>query len=176
MKCGPPAERLWGDSKRSYIDACIAVWQERQRGRLADTLDHAGHDQHCSALDSSGHRGCGVGWSLLRLTTARDCFRDLFPDHALNHSLVATNLEQPHQHRLRTPGERAMKRIIKGFEKDDEDHWRAILDCDHRQHVRHDPPLVTRTWVLTPEGRDSRLGMELDCKRCDEELDAPGDN
>jgi hypothetical protein len=62
-----------------------------------------------------------------------------------------------------------MKRRIVGYDRDDEGHWRAILDCGHPQHVRHDPPLTTRTWVLTEEGRASRLGVELDCKRCDEE-------
>ena len=62
-----------------------------------------------------------------------------------------------------------MNQKITGFEKDDEGHWRAILECGHRQHVRHDPPMTTREWVLTPEGRDSRLGFELECKRCDEE-------
>lgn len=62
-----------------------------------------------------------------------------------------------------------MKRRIVGYDNDDEGHWRAVLDCGHPQHVRHDPPLVTRTWVLTEEGRASRLGVELDCKRCDEE-------
>ena len=64
-----------------------------------------------------------------------------------------------------------MQRIITGYEKDDEQHWRAILDCGHRQHVRHDPPLASREWVLTKAGRDSRLGFALNCKRCDETLD-----
>lgn len=62
-----------------------------------------------------------------------------------------------------------MHRIITSFELDDENHWRAILDCGHRQHVRHDPPLSTRAWVLTENGRASRLGFALNCKRCDEE-------
>jgi hypothetical protein len=62
-----------------------------------------------------------------------------------------------------------MKRKITDFDKDDENHWRAILDCGHRQHVRHDPPLSTRNWVLTEEGRATRIGFDLDCKRCDEE-------
>ena len=62
-----------------------------------------------------------------------------------------------------------MRRRIVGYDCDDEGHWRALLDCGHPQHVRHDPPLVTREWVLTEEGRASRLGQELDCKRCDEE-------
>ena len=62
-----------------------------------------------------------------------------------------------------------MKRRIIDFDQDDESHWRAILDCGHPQHVRHDPPLRSREWVLTEDGRFSRLGQELDCKKCDEE-------
>ena len=42
------------------------------------------------------------------------------------------------------------------------------MECGHRQHVRHDPPLVSRPWVLTPAGREARLGAELDCKACEE--------
>ena len=62
-----------------------------------------------------------------------------------------------------------MNRKIIGFEKDDEGDWRAELDCGHYQHVRHKPPLVTREWVLTEEGRREKLGVELDCKKCDAE-------
>jgi hypothetical protein len=62
-----------------------------------------------------------------------------------------------------------MKRRITGYEKDDEGHWRAELECGHYQHVRHNPPLVNREWVLSKEGRDSRLGFELNCKHCDAE-------
>jgi hypothetical protein len=64
-----------------------------------------------------------------------------------------------------------MKQPITGFDKDDEGHWRAILKCGHAQHVRHDPPLTSRLWVLSAGDRASRLGLELDCKRCDEESD-----
>jgi hypothetical protein len=63
----------------------------------------------------------------------------------------------------------SMKQEITGFEQDEEHQWRAILACGHRQHVRHDPPLTTRPWVLTETGRASHVGLELDCKRCDEE-------
>jgi hypothetical protein len=66
-----------------------------------------------------------------------------------------------------------MKQKITGFDKDDEDHWRAILECGHRQHVRHDPPLRTRHWVLTLAGRNSRVGIELDCQLCDQECHSP---
>ena len=86
--------------------------------------------------------------------------------------MVAANLATQNQHRLHTHfRKQSMKQKIIGFDKDDEDHWRAILECGHRQHVRHDPPLTSREWVLTSEGRDSRLGFELECKRCDEEAD-----
>lgn len=63
-----------------------------------------------------------------------------------------------------------MKRRITGFHKDNEQDWVAELDCGHNQHVRHKPPMTTREWVLTEEGRRTRLGYELDCKRCDEEI------
>ena len=62
-----------------------------------------------------------------------------------------------------------MKQQIVGFEQDELGDWRAILACGHRQHVRHNPPLVNRPWVLTQAGRDSFVGHELDCKLCDEE-------
>lgn len=61
-----------------------------------------------------------------------------------------------------------MKQKIIGFNQDDENDWRAKLACRHLQHVRHKPPLVTREWVLTEEGRSEKLGAELDCKKCDE--------
>ena len=68
-----------------------------------------------------------------------------------------------------------MKQKITGFETDEEGHWRAILECGHRQHVRHDPPMSTREWVLTSDGRDSKIGFELYCKRCVEEPDPVDD-
>jgi hypothetical protein len=60
-------------------------------------------------------------------------------------------------------------RKIVAFHQDSENHWVADLDCGHTQHVRHDPPWTTRKWVTTPEGRSSRLGTELLCKKCDPE-------
>lgn len=61
-----------------------------------------------------------------------------------------------------------MKRRIQGFHRDEQGDWVADLDCGHGQHVRHNPPWSQRPWVLTGDGRTGRLGMELDCKRCDE--------
>lgn len=55
---------------------------------------------------------------------------------------------------------------IIGYHLDEEQHWVAQLACGHFQHVRHDPPMVERPWVLTKEGRDSFLGYELKCVKC----------
>lgn len=60
-----------------------------------------------------------------------------------------------------------MKQPICGYHRDEEEHWVAELVCGHNQHVRHDPPWQLRPWVTTPEGRNEKLGMELDCKKCD---------
>ena len=56
-----------------------------------------------------------------------------------------------------------MERRVTGFHQDGEGHWVAELECGHNQHVRHDPPWECRPWVVTPEGRRSRLGMRLNC-------------
>jgi hypothetical protein len=60
-----------------------------------------------------------------------------------------------------------LQQKIVGFHQDDEGHWVAELACGHSQHVRHDPPLVSRPWVLTAAGRQQFLGFELLCKLCD---------
>lgn len=60
-----------------------------------------------------------------------------------------------------------MNRPITGFHQDDLSDWVAELSCGHGQHTRHDPPLVSREWVLSAEGRASQIGALLDCVRCD---------
>ena len=62
-----------------------------------------------------------------------------------------------------------MRRKIIAFHLDEKQHWVADLECGHKQHVRHQPPLVSREWVLTESGRTGHLGTELDCILCDEE-------
>lgn len=61
-----------------------------------------------------------------------------------------------------------MKQAITHFHTDDEQHWVADLACGHTQHVRHDPPWQSRPWVATEEGRASKIGSMLECKKCDE--------
>jgi hypothetical protein len=63
-----------------------------------------------------------------------------------------------------------MDRRIVGYHQDEERHWVAELECGHNQHLRHDPPWTVRPWVITPQGRDSRLNTVLNCRKCDEGL------
>ena len=60
------------------------------------------------------------------------------------------------------------KQSIVGYHLDAENHWVAELICGHFQHVRHEPPWWVRPWVLTEEGRNSMIGYELNCKKCDQ--------
>lgn len=59
-----------------------------------------------------------------------------------------------------------MKARIAGFHQDEEGHWVATLACGHTVHMRHQPPWTVRPWVLTPEGRATYVGVEIDCTRC----------
>ena len=60
-----------------------------------------------------------------------------------------------------------MKRKITGFHLDEFNDWVAELACGHGQHVRHKPPFINRPWVTSKEGRENKLRVFLDCKRCD---------
>ncbi len=61
-----------------------------------------------------------------------------------------------------------MHRTIESFVQDDTGEWVAVLECGHRQHVRHRPPWQERPWVLSAEGRVARIGSPLVCRICDE--------
>lgn len=60
-----------------------------------------------------------------------------------------------------------MQRQIIGFDIDGEGDRVALLDCGHRQHVRHRPPFVNRAWAESEAGRAAMMGEALDCVRCD---------
>lgn len=68
-----------------------------------------------------------------------------------------------------------MERVMVGFECDDVGDWVALLECGHRQHVRHRPPWQERLWVVTSEGRREHLGTPLECVVCDEDAQEGGD-
>ncbi|MCH7329074.1 DUF3565 domain-containing protein [Acinetobacter modestus] len=61
-----------------------------------------------------------------------------------------------------------MQQAIVGFHLDEENHWVADLACGHTQHVRHEPPWQNRPWVLTGQGRKEKLGVMLECKKCED--------
>lgn len=60
-----------------------------------------------------------------------------------------------------------MQRAITGYRRDDDDDLVAELTCGHGFHMRHRPPMTSRPWTLTPEGRDAMLGTAVECVRCD---------
>ena len=62
-----------------------------------------------------------------------------------------------------------MQQTIIGFHLDEENDWVADLACGHAQHVRHNPPWQNRPWVMTKEGRKEKLGVMLECKKCDQQ-------
>lgn len=57
-------------------------------------------------------------------------------------------------------------RHILGFETDVAGDWLASLDCGHRRHIRHRPPLSEYPWVLDAAGRAARVGASIECDRC----------
>ncbi|MFT6387719.1 MAG: hypothetical protein ACJAUP_001091 [Cellvibrionaceae bacterium] len=61
-----------------------------------------------------------------------------------------------------------MKNPTKNYHKDPEDDGIAERECGHFQHVRHDPPWTSRPWAESNTGRDSKLGLELNCRKCDQ--------
>lgn len=60
-----------------------------------------------------------------------------------------------------------MKQRINDFHQDEEGFWVAKLSCGHGLHMRHRPPWQVREWVLNPEGRATRIGTLVECKKCD---------
>ncbi len=60
-----------------------------------------------------------------------------------------------------------MKRQIVAYHQDELHDWVAELDCGHFQHIRHNPPWMNRPWVCTQAGRESKLGAQLNCVKCD---------
>jgi hypothetical protein len=57
-------------------------------------------------------------------------------------------------------------RKVVGFHQDESLNWVADLECGHQQHVRHNPPWITRHWVTSPQGRLDHIGLEFVCSGC----------
>jgi hypothetical protein len=65
-----------------------------------------------------------------------------------------------------------LKSPIIAYHQDDEQHWVAELACGHNQHVRHNPPWINRPWVTSLTGRQSTIGVLLECVKCDRHEDS----
>lgn len=61
-----------------------------------------------------------------------------------------------------------MKQKICAYHQDAAFDWVAELECGHYQHVRHNPPWANRPWVETEKGRISKLGLQLECNKCNQ--------
>lgn len=66
-----------------------------------------------------------------------------------------------------------MKQPVIDFHLDEFEHWVADLACGHTQHVRHDPPWQNRYWVISQQGRNDKIGFQLNCVECDKENNVP---
>ena len=60
-----------------------------------------------------------------------------------------------------------METTITGFHQDAEGNWVADLACGHSQHMRHQPPWQRREWVTSAEGRETKIGVVIECPLCD---------
>ena len=69
-----------------------------------------------------------------------------------------------------------VERRIVGFHADEAGDWVAELECGHNRHVRHNPPWLTRDWVLTAVGRKKHLGHALECLSCIQGFDGSDGN
>jgi tellurite methyltransferase len=60
-----------------------------------------------------------------------------------------------------------MQRAITGYHRDDAGDLVAELACGHGFHMRHRPPMTSRPWTLTDEGRAAMVGTAVACLRCE---------
>lgn len=60
-----------------------------------------------------------------------------------------------------------MQRRVVGFTVDDEGDRVVLLDCHHRQHVRHQPPFRLAPWIEDATERERRVGTPWPCPLCD---------
>ena len=136
------AQKQWSSSRSSRCLAIQASWFETARPAGRGCTRYCGGTRNTTPL---GYRG------------------DLAACRGLRYCSLAPRGDSG-------LGEIVKRRVV-GFRQDEEGHWVAELECGHTQHVRHDPPWQVRPWVVTEEGREAHLGMELDCRLCSEEAD-----
>lgn len=75
---------------------------------------------------------------------------------------------------LATPSVAVVERQILALLPDADGQWVATLECGHRRHIRHRPPLSSYPWVLDDVERAARIGSTIECERC-ARLELPAD-
>jgi tellurite methyltransferase len=64
----------------------------------------------------------------------------------------------------------AVARKMLSFERDESSAgagaWVVLLDCGHRRHVRHRPPLSSYPWIDDADARAQAIGDRIECERC----------
>src|SRR5690606_27430989 len=64
----------------------------------------------------------------------------------------------------------SIPRTMLSFERAADGEWTVALDCGHRRHVRHRPPLSSYPWIDDPEGRAAHVGQLIECERCSQRI------
>jgi len=60
----------------------------------------------------------------------------------------------------------SISRVIVGVQREGADAVVLRLDCGHRRHVRHRPPLSSHAWVGSDAECEQRVGQRIECLRC----------
>lgn len=68
----------------------------------------------------------------------------------------------------------AIARRMLGFVVDVDGDWIAQLECGHRRHIRHRPPLSNFPWITDEAARAGKIGESIECPRC-ARLEVPED-
>lgn len=71
---------------------------------------------------------------------------------------------------MQVPSPPAVPRTIVELSREAEAEVILGLDCGHRRHVRHRPPLSEHPWVLDDSSSEARVGGSIECLRCGQRL------
>lgn len=150
--------RIEGDPRDGRVRRLVATEKSARHWAQRDPGDHAQTAAWFDALAPGELTALVATLRKLEASLRREPARGLPADEAARlHS--ACMADPP------TPPLAPLARIV-GFRTDAEGHAVAELACGHTQHVRHRPPLESRPWVLTEEGRAGKVGAELPCPAC----------
>lgn len=146
--------RIEGDPRDGRVRRLVATKKSARHWARRDPGDHEQTATWFDALDAGELTALVATLRKLEASLRREPARGLPAGDASLHSAAMPDAPPP-------PAAR-----IVGFHEDAEGHAVADLACGHAQHMRHRPPLESRPWALTAEGRASKLGASLPCPAC----------